>query len=133
MHTFINWEDIEVRGNESGIKKTTCPNCSHNRKKKKDPCLYVNFNSGVAKCYNCEALSFREDKKDFKEKTYTLPSQDWQNFTNLPESLVKWVENERKIKQHSLIQLGITYETYYQPAKKKEVGNIVFNLSLIHI
>ena len=128
MHTFINWEDIVVKGRESGTKKTTCPNCSATRKKKNDPCLYVNFTTGVAKCFNCDALSFRDTNKvDYSQKQYTLPSQEWKNYTNLPEKMVKWVEQERAIKQHVLIDLGITYETYYQPSLKKEVGNIVFN------
>jgi len=128
MQEFINWEDIKVKGRESGVKKTTCPSCSATRKKKTDPCLYVNFTSGVAKCYNCEALGFRDsDKKDYSEKVYTLPSQEWKNYTELPAKLVKWVEDERKIKQHVLIDLGITYETFYQPAKQKELGNLVFN------
>ena len=128
MQVFINWEDITVRGRESGVKKTTCPNCSATRKKKKDPCLYVNYTSGVAKCYNCDALGFRDEgKKDFSQKDYKLPSQEWRNFTSLPEKMVKYTEEQRKIKQHSLIQLGVTYETFYQPAIKKEVGNIVFN------
>jgi len=128
MNVFINWDDIRVKGTESGVKKTTCPNCSAERKKKNDPCLYVNFTSGVAKCFNCDALSFRDsDKKDYSQKVYTLPSQDWKNYTELPEKLVKWCEDERAIKQHVLIDMGITFETYYQPALKKEVGNFVFN------
>ena len=110
------------------LKKTTCPNCSHDRKKKKDPCLYVNFSSGVAKCYNCDALSFRDsNKKDYSEKAYKLPPQTWKNYTALPEKLVKYLETERAIKQHTLIDLGITYEDFYQPAKQKTMSNIVFN------
>lgn len=128
MQEFIEWDKITVKGRESGVKKTICPNCSHNRRKKTDPCLYVNFTSGVAKCYNCDALSFRDsEKKDYSEKVYVLPNQEWKNYTELPEKLVKWVEDERKIKQHVLIDLDITYENYYQPAKQKEVGNLVFN------
>jgi twinkle protein len=128
MQIFIEWDKITVKGRESGVKKTTCPNCSAERKKKNDPCLYVNFTSGVAKCYNCDALGFRDtNKKDYSEKVYTLPTQDWKNYTELPEKLVKWVEEERKIMQHVLIDMGITYETFYQPAKQKEVGNLVFN------
>ena len=128
MQEFIKWEEIKVKGRESGVKKTTCPSCSATRKKKNDPCLYVNFTSGVAKCYNCDALGFRDsNKKDYSEKVYTLPSQEWKNYTELPEKLVKWVEDERAIKQHVLIDMGITYENFYQPAKQKEVGNLVFN------
>lgn len=122
MNTFINWNEIRVKS-ERGVKKTTCPNCSESRKKKNDPCLYVNFNSGVAKCFNCGALGF----KDTKEFEFKLPRQDWQNFTKLSENLVKWIQRERNIGQNTLIQLGITEEKYYQPSLQKEVNNIVFN------
>lgn len=126
MTKFIDWEKIEVRGSRSGVKKTTCPNCSHERKKKKDPCLYVNFDSGVAKCFNCEALGFKESK-EYEPTTYNLPPQEWLNFTNLSDELVKWVKTERKISQQTLIHFGITEEKHYQPAKRKEMNNIVFN------
>ena len=128
MAEFIKWDDIVVRGSEKGVKKTTCPICSESRKKKKDPCLYVNFESGVAKCYNCEALGFRDSNKtDFQQKEYTLPPQRWQNFTSISDTMVKWVRDSRKIRQETLIHFGITEEKHYQPAKQKELNNIVFN------
>lgn len=129
MHTFIEWSKIEVKGSESGVKKTTCPNCSADRKKKKDPCLYVNFTSGVAKCYNCDALSFRDsedNKDDYTAKIYTLPTQNWVNYTNIPDTFIKALE-DRKIQQFAIKDLGITVEKFYQPKLQKEVNNIVFN------
>lgn len=128
MYTFINWNDIQVRGVEKGVKKTTCPNCSHERKKKKDPCLYVNFNDGIAKCFNCDALSFRDDNKenDYTIKHYELPKQDWKNYTKISDKMVKYFES-RNIAQSTIKDLGVTEETYYQPQLQKEVNNIVFN------
>lgn len=126
MRTFFEWSKIVVRGSEKGTKKTTCPNCSHERKKKKDPCLYVNFESGVAKCFNCDALSFRDDKTSHIEQTYTQPPQEWQNYTNLSNGMVKFC-SDRGIRQETLIHFGVTEETQYQPAKQKELNNIVFN------
>ena len=126
MRTFIEWSDIVVKGSQRGVKKTTCPNCSHTRKKKKDPCLYVNFNSGVAKCFNCDALSFRDSNTEKAEVDYTKPPQHWQNYTTLSDGLVKYC-SDRAIRQETLIHFGITEEKQYQPAKQKEVNNIVFN------
>jgi len=68
-YTFIPWDSIEVRGERSGVKKTTCPICSETRKKKKEPCLYVNFNRGMARCYNCDALSFVPEDTPTYEQT----------------------------------------------------------------
>lgn len=129
LYTFINWDDIEVRGDRSGKKKTTCPNCSADRKKKKDPCLYVNFTSGIAKCYNCPALSFRDDGKTTK-RDYTPPVQTWQNHTNLSSGLVGWAKESRRIDLNTLTALGVTEEKIYQPAAGKELNSICFNYFL---
>lgn len=126
MNKFIEWDSLAFKKGR-GKEKLRCPSCDQERTDKKDKSLLVNHNDGYGKCFYCDALTFREDKQDYTQKEYTLPGQDWQNYTSLPEKLVKWVEDERKIKQHTLIQLGITYENFYQPAKKKEVGNLVFN------
>lgn len=126
MDKFGNWEDINLKGGISGIKKVPCPNCSHTRKKKSDPCLYVNLDSGVAKCFNCDILFFR-DKKEKSESKYKLPEQTFRNYTNLSDSVVKWFKNVRKIDQFVLKEMNITEEKYYQPAQKKEMTNIVFN------
>lgn len=127
MSEFIKWEDIIVKGTETGVKKSTCPNCSELRKKKKDPCLYVNFNSGIARCFNCDALSFRDSNTDEIKRDYVLPPQTWQNYTALSDELVKWCSGTRSIRQETLIHFGITEEKQYQPAKQKELNNIVFN------
>jgi twinkle protein len=126
MKKFIEWDSIEVKGNQSGKKKTTCPNCSHTRKKKKDPCLYVDFTSGVAKCFNCEALSFRDSVEKQTKKEYKVPRQDWKNYTVLSDNLVKYIEG-RKISQSTAMALGWTEEEYYQPSLNKKVNNLVFN------
>src|SRR5690606_5713585 len=81
-----------------------------------------------AKCHYCEALSFRSDEENtVKEKEYSLPIQTWRNYTTISDKLVKWIEEERKIKQFVLQELNITEEKYYQPALGKETNNIVFN------
>ena len=123
---FIEWEKIEVKGSQSGVKKTTCPACSHTRKKKKDPCLYVNFESGVAKCYNCERLSFRDDKPKQTSRVYELPNQDWRNYTNLHNKIVEFCEG-RRIKQKTLMDFNITQEVVFIPARGQKVNAITFN------
>ena len=126
MTEFIEWEDIVVKESRTGTTKTLCPKCSHTRKKKKDPCLYVNFTSGIAKCYNCDALSFRDNLEQTPQMVYKLPIQTWKNFTELSDNVVKYFE-KRKITQSTLKHFKITEEKYFQPALKKEVNNIVFN------
>lgn len=124
---MINWEDINTKSRTNGSMKTICPNCSHTRKKKKDPCLYVNLDDGVAKCYNCDELAFRDGFKEPTQKKYTLPSQEWRNYTKLSENLTKWFEEQRGIKQFTLNHFKITEENVYQPAISKNTNSISFN------
>jgi twinkle protein len=51
--SFINWDDIDLQGKSSGTKKTTCPACSEERKKKTDKCLSVDVSTGLAFCHHC--------------------------------------------------------------------------------
>ena len=124
-----NW-DLIVTNKLSGTAKLKGPACTDTRKNKQDRSLYVNFNSGVGKCFNdgCSALYFRDSiEKSIVKENYTLPEQTWKNYTKLSDSLVKWSENERKINQYTLNHFNITEEKYYQPALNKEVNNITFN------
>lgn len=122
------WNKIEVKGSLVGEKTTTCPECSYTRKKKKDKCLSVNFDLGKAYCHHCGAVSFEDDNRQSESvKEYLLPSQDWNNHTNLSDNLVKWCSEKRMIKQQTLIDFGITEEKQFIPQTGKESNCMVFN------
>ena len=124
-----SWDSIQTN-KTNGTAKLKCPACIDTRKNKQDRSLYVNFNSGVGKCFNdgCSALFFRDSiEKSIVKENYTLPEQTWKNYTSLSDKLVKHVEDDRKIKQYTLNAFSVTEENYYQPALQKEVNNIVFN------
>lgn len=123
---MIEWDKIDLKGKTSGQKKVKCPNCQDRRTNKTDTSLSVNITEGVAKCHYCEEISIR-DIEEKPEKVYKLPEQNWKNYTQLSEKLVKWFENERGISQSTLINCRITEEKYYQPALQKNVNNVVFN------
>ena len=87
----IEWNSIDFgnkKPNSKGEVKILCPNCSHTRRKKTDPCLSVNIETGVGYCWNCEGTTIREKKS--KKITYDLPPQKWENFTKLSDKVVKW-------------------------------------------
>lgn len=124
----FEWDLIEVNGSRTGDKVTTCPVCSHTRKKKKDKCLSVSFTLGKAFCHHCSAVSFEDDNRLSEGvKDYDLPNQDWHNYTALSNGLVKWCEEKRRIRQYTLMQFGITEEKQYMPQESKEQNCIVFN------
>ena len=102
MKDFINWEEIDLKGKTSGQFKTKCPKCIDTRTNKHDTSLSVNISKGVANCHYCEAVSVRDNIQEKTEKSYKLPVQEWKNYTNLSDNLVKYLE-ERKIKQSTAI------------------------------
>jgi len=122
MNNILEWSTLDLR-KQSGKEKVKCPSCNPERKNKQDRSVAVNHNGGYAKCFHCEGLFFR----DKQEVNYTLPSQQWKNYTELSDKMVKWLKDERKINQSTLNHFGITEEKFYQPKHKKEVNNIVFN------
>lgn len=126
MSTIHNW-DLIVTNKVSGTAKLKCPVCGPERKNKSDKSLYINFNSGVAKCFHCEGLFFKESiERKVEKENFTLPVQNWKNYTELSDQVVKYFEG-RKIQQYTLKAFDITEEKYYQPQLNKEVNNIVFN------
>lgn len=127
MYNFIEWNTLELKKTK-GTEKVKCPICDESKQRKGDTPIQINHNEGYGKCFRCESLTFKESKKnDYTEKVYTVPSQEWKNYTNISDGLIEFIEEQRGIKQSTLINLGVTEEKYYQPAKQKEVNNIVFN------
>jgi len=126
MSNIHNW-DLIVTNKVSGTAKLKCPVCGPERKNKSDKSLYINFNSGVAKCFHCDGLFFKESiERKVEKENFTLPTQNWKNYTQLSDQVVKYFEG-RKIQQYTLKAFEITEEKYYQPQLSKEVNNIVFN------
>lgn len=126
MNQIFEWSLIDDRGKTTGSGKLKCPVCIDNRSNKADKSLYVHYGSGVAKCFYCDGLSFRDSVQKETEKDYKLPEQSWKNYTSLSDNVVKFFEG-RKIQQFTLNEMGVTEEKFYQPKFKKEVNNIVFN------
>lgn len=127
MNEFIEWSTLELK-KTSGSEKIRCPKCDNVRSDKRDKSLVIYHNTGIGRCFYCNALSFRDSQKNERETkvNYTLPSQEWRNYTKLSDKLVKWFEN-RGIKQYVLNDFNITEEVMYQPQLNKAVNNVVFN------
>jgi len=129
MKNIQPWDLIDTN-KTSGTAKIKCPICTDTRKNKNDKSLMVWFNNGTAKCFNdgCNALFFKESiVKSIVQSNYTLPSQEWKNYTNLSDAMVKYCETDRKINQYTLKHFEVSEEKYFQPSINKEVTNIVFN------
>jgi twinkle protein len=125
-----NFEDygIEIQTNKTvGEWKTTCPQCSHTRKKKTDKCLSVNLGKRVWRCNHCPwagGLPPIEGNKIEYKIEYKKP--EWKNKTDLSEKLVKWFE-ARGISQNTLKNMKISEGIEWMPKFEKEVNTIQFN------
>ena len=77
---------IDLPDTFSGDRKVLCPKCSHLRKKKKDPCLSVNGETGVWHCHNCGWSGCRDTRTKLDcliERSYRKPEP------RKPEELLK--------------------------------------------
>lgn len=109
---------IEVPSNKTtGEYKTTCPKCSHTRKKKTDKCLGVNLDKNVWHCIHCNWKGRLKENKPMDKKIYIKPV--WKNKTDLSDKTIKYFEG-RKISQQTLIDFKITESIEYFT----EFGNV---------
>jgi len=113
---------IEVpSGKTSGEVQTTCPKCSHTRKKKTDKCLSINIDKSAWHCFHC---GWGGILRTLPKKTYTRPQ--FNNVTTLTEKAVKFFLS-RGISQGSLIEAKITSGNDWMPKAQKETETIRFN------
>lgn len=105
----------------NGEAQTTCPKCSHTRKKKSDKCLSVNLEKLTWFCHHC---GWAGVLRTIKEKIYARPK--FVNNTNLSDKVAKWFKS-RGISQNALIEAKITCGSDWMPQAKKEVETIHFN------
>ena len=114
--TFADY-DIDTGRRMSGQIVTTCPKCSHDRKKKNVKCLSVNIDKGLWKCHHCNWSG------GLQKKQYALPK--WDNVTSLPDNVVEWFL-KRNIKQETLVEMGITEKREYMPQVQSERQVVCF-------
>lgn len=121
---MIKWNDITpVR--ETGSIKTTCPSCSPNRRNKKDRCLSVDFDKGVANCHHCGDFSYRP-RGAKKEYTEIEQPKEMDKTVQLSKKLRNWFKS-RGISSTTLMDCKITEEVFFHPGAGKELNSVVFN------
>lgn len=122
MDVYANYGITIPNGKYAGEVTTTCPQCSHTRKKKTDKCLSINLDKRVWRCNHCEWRGALKTERE--QKVYVRPI--WKNKTQLSEKLVKWFE-KRAISQKTLLYALISEGREYMPQTQKEVNTAQFN------
>ena len=128
--SFIDY-GIKVPTNATGNIKTTCPRCSHTRKKKREKCLSVNINEGVWNCHHCGwSGALKSNNKDHKNmsksKSYKKPNWKPNSRNKLPEKVLNWFKKERKISEQTLKKFDIQVKTKWIPDREQKVKSIAF-------
>ena len=122
MKTFKDY-GIDIRDNATGNVKVTCPKCSAERKKTKEPCLSVHVEKGVWNCHNCGwAGTLGNGTYVQPEKKFTKPEQ---YLTELPDKVVAWFES-RGISKETLTAEKIGYGEAWMPAEERYMNSIIF-------
>lgn len=118
-----SWSDLGINVNINAVNvKALCPACSETRKNKRDKCLSISPQNGVANCHNCGEVYVikSENKKGYQVKEYTKP-----DIKQLPvsEKVISFFHS-RGIEKTTLEYFKVTesIEWMYQKDKASE-GN----------
>jgi len=117
MSSFTDF-GIKINGIKGSQGKTICPQCSHLRKKKTDPCLSVNINEGVWNCHNCGWVG------SLKTKVYKLP-EIVETKSKYSDGLIKYFEG-RKITEETLKFMKISEGIAWMPGSQSDMNTIQF-------
>lgn len=118
-------QGIRLKHYNIGAHKTTCPRCSHTRKDKKDPCLWVNIKEpdlALWKCHNCLRTGHAGNVAKYageqnKPREYAKPAEKIISAASnaLPPTAMKFFESR-----------GITEEVVRKNKIFWEDGSICF-------
>ena len=113
--------DIDLKNKTTGQHTFICPKCSHERKKKNDPCLSVNIDEGIYNCHHCgwHGKVFEED-----ESSYAVPEY---NNTELNDKALNWLVETRGLSKSTIQRFRLFSEG-------REIGfPFIENDKVVHI
>lgn len=100
------------------VKYSTCPLCSHTRKKKTQKCMTLHWDTGLGVCSHCgEVVQLHTFKSKKKEADVVYVKPKWTNRTQLSDKLVKYFE-KRGISQMTLRIMKISEGTEVMHSKR---------------
>lgn len=119
---------IILKGNEN---KTTCPQCSHARKNKRDKCLSVNVEMGTYNCFNCgwKGGIFMKKEQSFghipQKLEYAIPT-DAQMGLPLSDKNLEALAEKRGLPLITLKDFDIREKVEWMPKAEKDVKTLCF-------
>lgn len=119
---------IDTGGKTGTEIKVLCPECSHTRKKKNQPCLNVNTVEGVWNCWHC-GWSGKATDENLRQPVYSKPvvayTKPAYSKPALDASVLEWFA-KRGISESVLIRNNIGKRKAYMPQLGTETGCVLF-------
>jgi twinkle protein len=136
---IINGYEIEkynIHDIKEGASSSTCPQCSHDRKKRHEKCMSIDWETGLGHCHHCgETTQLHTYKSKQSLKKYIIPDEPPRK--DISEKAIKYFKDVRSISEATLNHLGIQTSTKKMPKAKKVIDVIEFryysNGSLVNI
>lgn len=124
----INGYEIDtfnIYGLDTRANKSTCPKCSHTRKKKTQKCLMLDWKRGLGTCQHCGVvLQLHSYKNRIEPKVYIKPKPI--KKITIIDKVAQWFEG-RGISKKTLDDLKISNGKEFMPQEGKEMNVIQFN------
>lgn len=123
----INGLEIETYNQyklDTSKKYSTCPLCSHTRKKKNDKCLMLDWERGLGTCQHCgEVIQLHTYKKKSDQMNYVKPDVAFKQ----PENGIYNYFANRGISNDTVDYFRVSEGVEYMPQVQSEVKVIMFN------
>lgn len=117
-------EKYNIYGFDENHKTSTCPKCSEQRKKNKDKCLSIFWDTGLGKCNHCgELIQLHTYKKKEQIREYVKPEFI---YNKLDEKVLEWF-SKRGISSQTLSHTKVSQSKEWMPQTQKEANTINFN------
>lgn len=114
---------IAVTSGASGEVQTTCPKCSHDRKKNNARCLSVNVEKGAWNCHHCGWSGGLDGPREERVKTYRRP--DPRPRIALPQNALEWLHS-RGITDEVILRSRLDYGRAYFPQLQDQAEAVIF-------
>lgn len=132
MGIIINGFEVDkfnIHEIKQGATTSTCPECSHNRKKSTDKCMSVFWDTGLGQCNHCGArVQLHTYKAKQGTKNYFVPTE--KPKTDISEKALKYFTETRKISLGTLNHLRVQTGKEWMPKAGKEIEVIEFRYYL---
>ena len=109
---------------DTSKKVSTCPKCSHERKKNKEKCLMLDWERGLGTCQHCgEVIQLHTYKRKDDMTNYIYPEVK----LHKPQDEVYTFFANRGIKEETVDHFRVTQGKEFMPQKSAEVYVMMFN------